>query len=70
MGYVIRDRIRTSVNVVGDAYGAGIVHHLSRKELEEMDRLREQEEHDQHDKVKDGLELDEVKHYDGNAYKA
>ncbi|KAK7100835.1 excitatory amino acid transporter 3-like [Littorina saxatilis] len=31
------DRFRTSVNVLGDAYGAGIVHHLSRADIERMD---------------------------------
>ncbi|KAK1887523.1 Excitatory amino acid transporter 2 [Dissostichus eleginoides] len=31
------DRFRTSVNVVGDSYGAGIVYHLSKLELEELD---------------------------------
>ncbi|KAG7523202.1 excitatory amino acid transporter 2 isoform X2 [Solea senegalensis] len=31
------DRFRTSVNVVGDSYGAGIVFHLSKAELEELD---------------------------------
>lgn len=34
---LIRDRFRTSVNVVGDSYGAGIVYHLSKAELEELD---------------------------------
>lgn len=33
------DRIRTSINVVGDAYGAGIVYHLSKAELDEQDRV-------------------------------
>lgn len=32
-----RDRIRTSVNVLGDAYGAGIVHHLCKDDLEKAD---------------------------------
>uniref|UniRef100_A0A8C7XQA5 Amino acid transporter n=1 Tax=Oryzias sinensis TaxID=183150 RepID=A0A8C7XQA5_9TELE len=31
------DRFRTSVNVVGDSYGAGIVYHLSKAELDELD---------------------------------
>ena len=33
--------MRTSVNVIGDAVGAAIVYHLSKAELEEMDRQRE-----------------------------
>lgn len=35
--YFFRDRIRTAVNVVGDAFGAGIVEHLSRNDLMTMD---------------------------------
>uniref|UniRef100_A0A8C0HCG9 Amino acid transporter n=1 Tax=Chelonoidis abingdonii TaxID=106734 RepID=A0A8C0HCG9_CHEAB len=31
------DRMRTSVNVVGDSFGAGIVYHLSKAELENLD---------------------------------
>ncbi|XP_075906340.1 excitatory amino acid transporter 2-like isoform X3 [Nelusetta ayraudi] len=31
------DRFRTSVNVVGDSFGAGIVYHMSKAELEELD---------------------------------
>ncbi|XP_067429644.1 excitatory amino acid transporter 2-like isoform X1 [Thunnus thynnus] len=31
------DRFRTSVNVVGDSYGAGIVYHLSKDELDSFD---------------------------------
>ncbi|CAL8304151.1 unnamed protein product [Merluccius merluccius] len=31
------DRMRTSINVVGDSFGAGIVDYLSRAELEELD---------------------------------
>lgn len=34
---LIRDRFRTSVNVVGDSYGAGIVYHMSKAELDELD---------------------------------
>uniref|UniRef100_A0A8C0MYZ4 Amino acid transporter n=1 Tax=Canis lupus familiaris TaxID=9615 RepID=A0A8C0MYZ4_CANLF len=33
----IRDRFRTMVNVLGDAFGTGIVEKLSKKELEQMD---------------------------------
>lgn len=32
-----RDRIRTSVNILGDGIGAGIVDHLVRDELEPID---------------------------------
>jgi len=38
--YGNRDRIRTSVNVLGDSFGAGIVDHLSRAELAKMDSER------------------------------
>merc|ERR1712198_150794 len=31
------DRFRTTVNVLGDAFGAAIVHHITKKGLEEMD---------------------------------
>ncbi|XP_032451771.1 excitatory amino acid transporter isoform X1 [Nasonia vitripennis] len=34
------DRIRTSVNVLGDGFGAGIVYHLSKDELDQMDGLK------------------------------
>lgn len=33
----LSDRMRTSINVVGDSFGAGIVDHLSRAELTELD---------------------------------
>uniref|UniRef100_A0A3Q1FEB5 Amino acid transporter n=1 Tax=Acanthochromis polyacanthus TaxID=80966 RepID=A0A3Q1FEB5_9TELE len=36
------DRMRTSINVVGDSFGAGIVDHLSRAELEELDAAERQ----------------------------
>ncbi|CAL7936757.1 unnamed protein product [Xylocopa violacea] len=32
------DRIRTSINVLGDGYGAGIVYHLSKGELDKIDQ--------------------------------
>lgn len=35
------DRIRTSINVLGDSFGAGIVEHLSRQDLADMDKLQE-----------------------------
>ncbi|CAK9826024.1 Excitatory amino acid transporter 2 [Anthophora retusa] len=37
------DRIRTSINVLGDGYGAGIVYHLSKDELSKMDQERKLE---------------------------
>jgi len=30
------DRFRTAINVLGDSIGAGLVYHLSKKELEEV----------------------------------
>lgn len=36
-----RDRLRTSVNVLGDAFGAGIVHHLSKEDLAREDEEEE-----------------------------
>ena len=38
------DRIRTSINVLGDSYGAGIVYHLCKDELQQQDDEREQQE--------------------------
>eukprot|EP00090_Calanus_glacialis_P030538 TRINITY_DN4930_c0_g1_i1.p1 TRINITY_DN4930_c0_g1~~TRINITY_DN4930_c0_g1_i1.p1 ORF type:complete len:494 (+),score=139.84 TRINITY_DN4930_c0_g1_i1:271-1752(+) len=35
------DRFRTAINVLGDSLGAGIVAHLSKGELEEMERVEE-----------------------------
>jgi hypothetical protein len=34
---IYRDRIRTSINVLGDAFGAGIVYHLCKDDLEKLD---------------------------------
>jgi len=45
------DRIRTSINVLGDAFGAGIVHHFCKEHLELADaehRLLEQRQSDAH----------------------
>jgi len=42
--FVYSDRIRTSVNVLGDSYGAGIVYHLCKTELQQQDEEREQQE--------------------------
>lgn len=39
-----RDRTRTAVNVIGDAYGAGIVEHLSRNDLMSMDYTAREED--------------------------
>ena len=38
------DRFRTTINVVGDSVGAGIVNHLSAGELDAMDKMDEREE--------------------------
>ena len=41
--FISRDRCRTTNNMLGDAYGAAIVEALSKKELDNMDKAREQE---------------------------
>ncbi|XP_072320709.1 excitatory amino acid transporter 2a [Eucyclogobius newberryi] len=38
------DRFRTSVNVIGDSYGAGIVYHLSKDELDSFDAQQKVED--------------------------
>ena len=38
------DRFRTTINVVGDSVGAGIVNHLSKGELDAMDKVVDEEE--------------------------
>lgn len=40
------DRLRTTINVWGDALGAGIVNHLSRKEIENLEKDEESDVHD------------------------
>ncbi|KAK6736116.1 hypothetical protein RB195_019036 [Necator americanus] len=35
------DRLRTSVNVIGDAFGCGFVYHLSKNDLDEMPKIDE-----------------------------
>ncbi|XP_053118497.1 excitatory amino acid transporter 2-like isoform X3 [Hemicordylus capensis] len=40
------DRMRTSINVVGDSFGAGIIYHLSQKELALIDARAEGREPD------------------------
>lgn len=35
------DRVRTSVNVLGDGLGAGIIHHMTKKRLLEADQLEQ-----------------------------
>ncbi|MCP9263933.1 Glutamate transporter protein [Dirofilaria immitis] len=60
------DRIRTSINVLGDAFGAGIVHHFSRKQLAIIDaerRLSHQAYYDEH-----GQLLLNLKHGNGPAW--
>lgn len=49
-----RDRLRTSINVLGDAYGAAIVFHLSKDELDKMDEERA---------VQEQAELEQMMHH-------
>ena len=51
-----RDRIRTSVNVIGDSYGAAIVDHLSRGDLMRQDEDNERQK--QLEAIEDGLMTD------------
>ncbi|XP_076347435.1 excitatory amino acid transporter 1-like isoform X2 [Tachypleus tridentatus] len=41
------DRFRTAINVLGDAIGAGIVAHLSREDLQKLDKDLDQEQQQQ-----------------------
>ncbi|EPB73572.1 hypothetical protein ANCCEY_07345 [Ancylostoma ceylanicum] len=43
------DRLRTSVNVVGDAFGCGFVYHLSKNDLDELSK---------NDDIKTGISAD------------
>lgn len=47
LNFCCRDRIRTSINVLGDAYGAGIVYHMSKAELDQMDAEKQAENEDE-----------------------
>lgn len=38
--YYYRDRLRTVLNVLGDAYGAGVVDHLIKKEAKKTETPR------------------------------
>ncbi|KAG9481541.1 hypothetical protein GDO78_010663 [Eleutherodactylus coqui] len=46
------DRMRTSINVVGDSFGAGIIYHLSKEELAAIDA-----KHDTRHDTKDGTDM-------------
>lgn len=39
--YCCSDRFRTTVNVISDSFGAGIVEHLSKAEIERLSRYDE-----------------------------
>ena len=57
--FAIYYRFRTTINVLGDAIGAGIVYHLSKKELEKMDKQEHEQINDINHKGSDnnGFEL-------------
>ena len=66
------DRIRTSINVLGDSYGAAVVAHLSTKELIDDVHAPIEMPDDQGDGLEgeDGLELRENGKMDGKAIEA
>ena len=51
-----RDRFRTTVNVLGDSIGAGVVEHLSREDLLKYDVNGRM---DDHAPLSNGLKLDD-----------
>lgn len=54
------DRIRTSVNVLGDSFGAAIVYHLSRAELDEQERIHDEAHRKASLRDRAAIELDET----------
>ena len=64
MAACFRDRIRTPVNVIGDAVGAAIVYHLSKNDLEEMDRQHRLREEERSHQRSTSLVMDELEEMD------
>ncbi|XP_067413655.1 excitatory amino acid transporter 2 isoform X2 [Emydura macquarii macquarii] len=60
----VRDRMRTSVNVVGDSFGAGIVYHLSKAELDNLDS--QHKEHEDIEMIKTQSIYDDMKNHREN----
>lgn len=54
--FCFRDRIRTSVNILGDGIGAGVVDHLVRNDLDPID-LEESEHPSRPSQVRNASEL-------------
>ncbi|ELT91366.1 hypothetical protein CAPTEDRAFT_224146 [Capitella teleta] len=61
------DRIRTSINVLGDSYGAGIVYHLCKDDLDAEDARMEAEQRErerlEHEKEHEAIEMEEQRPY-------